>query len=173
MIKIYLPVLVAFVVLFPGTVLSQSVVHGERPSIDLSKIPADAFEKGKINIKFKSLAASFLQKQVSRDHGIVRFGNKNIDELNHRFEVKETKRVFENIFTDKKFDSRHRAAGLQLWYEVDVAANVNIIDAVKAYAALDMIEVAEPCYKKILYDQFNWSPADPQYSPNRGSDAFR
>lgn len=155
--------LTAVVLLLPGTILSQQLVRGERPFIDLSRIPANAYETGKLNIKFKPSAAAFLQYHLPDENGIARFGNTGVDQLNRQFEVKKTKKVFENIVADKKFEPRHVASGLPLWYQLDLPLNTNIIEAAKAYAALDIIEVAEPCYKKTLYDHFNWSPADPQY----------
>jgi subtilisin family serine protease len=168
MIKFYQLLLLVTVLFLPNALISQEVIRGERPSIDLNKIPADAYEKGKLNIKFKPAAAAFLLAIPNKNNGVVAFGNAIVDALNRKFAVKEAKRVFEITLQDKQYEARHIAWGFHLWYELEVPDSINIIEAIKAYASLsNIIEVAEPEYKKILYDQYNklnWSPTDPQYS---------
>ncbi len=168
MIKFCLPALVVAAFLSPFAVLSQQPSRGERPFIDLDKLPADAYEKGKLSIRFRANDSSFLLENPGRTtSGIIRFGNNAVDRLNTKFAVKDARRIFEQALADKQYESRHKAWGLHLWYELDLPDSINVIDAVKAYAALDIVEVAEPRYRKVLYDQFNkytWSPADPQYA---------
>src|SRR5258705_6788117 len=153
--------LLATVFLLPSALRSQEIIRGERPFIDLNQIPADAYEKGKLNIKFKPSATSFLRSTLSKNNGIASFGNTSIDELNRKFTVTNTSRVFEATLRDKQYDARHKAWGLDLWYQLELPGNINVLDAVKAYAALGtIIEIAEPENKKILYDQnskFSWT----------------
>src|ERR1700704_3176636 len=150
--KFYPQLVLAVLFLLPGIARSQEIIRGERPFIDLHKIPADAYQKGKLNIKFKPAAASFLSATPAANNGIVVFGNTMIDALNQKFAVKNAKRIFEVTLQDKQYEARHAAWGFHLWYQLDIPDSINIIDAINAYAALNIIEVAEPEYKKILYD---------------------
>jgi subtilisin family serine protease len=166
--KLYLHSLLSVIFFIPLSVFAQDVVRGERPPVDLDKLPPDAYVKGRLSIKFKPAAVSFLKAIPEKNNnGLVVFGNAAVDELNRKFAVKEAKRVFETILQDKQYEARHKAWGFHLWYELEIPGDVNVVDAIKQYTALGIIETAEPEYKKILYDnnkKLAWTPADPQYA---------
>src|SRR5215813_11660393 len=125
MIKFHQSLVLAIVLLLSCTVFSQEAFRGERPFIDLDKIPGDSYIKGKLNIKFKPAAASFLQITPSTNNNVVSFGNAAIDELNQKFAVKNAKKIFETTPEDKQYESRHSAWGFQLWYELELPGDVN------------------------------------------------
>src|SRR6185436_15191952 len=105
--KFYQLLLLVTVLFLPCALISQEVIRGERPFIDLDKMPADAYVKGKLNIKFKPAAASFLQAIPDKNNGVVAFGNTVVDALNRKFAVKDAKRVFEITLQDKQYEARH------------------------------------------------------------------
>jgi subtilisin family serine protease len=147
-------------------VLAQMAERGERPAISLDALPSDAYEKGQISIKFK--AGWTQQLQALSGNNNPAFGIPAIDSLVALFGVDRKERLFDLILKDQQFDTRHKVWGFHLWYTLKMPNNIDAIAMVKAFAALkDIVEIAEPSYKKILYDRDNftpWTPNDTLYS---------
>jgi len=164
------------------------VVHGERPPIDLDNVPANAYQPGKLMIKIKSTIENIVPARdyLAGESGFVKTGHIELDRLNRDFGVKSIKPMFQSLYNTRSKSSeymeRHKAWGLQLWFELLVDEQTDIIAAVKQYSALEDIEIAEPEYRKRLViadpamnasepvrlpepaSVSDWAPNDPQYS---------
>lgn len=164
------------------------VVHGERPPIDLDDVPADAYEPGRLKIKIKSGIENIVPSQdyLAGENGFAETGHIELDRLNRDFGVKSIKPMFQSLYNTRSKSSdyieRHKAWGLQLWFELLVDEKTDIIAAVKQFGALEDIEIAEPEYRKRLViadpamnasepvrlpepaSVTDWAPNDPQYS---------
>ncbi len=165
---------------------SVKVVKGERPTIDLEKVPADAYEAGKIRVKL----AAGMDKSVpdvmyaSGAKGFITTGVQSLDALNEEFEVKQYKPMLYNLYKSSKKSvankDKHKAWGFHLWFELELTSKANIKDVIKKYRSLKEVEFAEPVYKKVLIgnvpvgdkkeEQNNgtkdskWTPSDTRYS---------
>lgn len=135
--------------------LSAPVTKGERPNINLSYVPEDAYMPGVFRIKFNPEWTRHLDSTPVRhdSKGIVIFGIDEADTLNARYGVHDANPVFSSGAFDQKYGNRHRKWGLHLWYELNVDADKDIIHIIKDYAARDMIAVAEPIYAKRLVSE--------------------
>ncbi len=167
---------------------NYNVIKGERPTIDLEKVPTEAFEKGKIKIKLttnmeKSIPDAMIKAGAN---GFVVTGNSAIDELNKHFGAKQYKPLlwglYENSPKSEKYRERHKAWGFHLWFELEISSDADVKEAVKKFAALGEIEIAEPVYKKRLISNVEpmddpegkgegqndknakWTPNDTRYS---------
>ena len=141
------------------------IVKGERPPIDLSKVNADSYEKGKISVKFtpdmeRSISQMLIQPQKGSD--VVALGNSNIDKLNKEFGAVQYKSMLYGLYEmsakSAQHKERHKAWGFHLWFEITIDADADIKQAVKKFAALKEVEIAEPVYKKRLIGNVNEKP---------------
>lgn len=142
-----------------------TVARGERPVIDLSKVPADAYEPEKIWVKLAPEMEEFIKDNVilvspkgeSLNTGVV-----NIDKLNAKYNVSKIKPMqygyYETSPAAAKYRDRHKAWGFHLWMEVYLPEGTNVIDAVKEYNGLSEVEFAEPVYKTELYEGVSSAP---------------
>ncbi|MBE0663682.1 MAG: S8 family serine peptidase [Bacteroidales bacterium] len=189
MIKVGLLLLAACVM--TGQLLSQEIYEvkrGERPPINVSKLSPDAWEAGRIKIKIKpALYESFSERTLnSGEADFVTTGHEEMDELNKVYGIREYKPLFaalnEANTLSSQLQERHKAWGLNLWYELTMDSRADVAEAVRQFSALADIEFAEPEYKKQLViddpafgkkESANpagdsliilWSPNDPQYS---------
>ncbi len=141
---------------FPGTVeaandpLTGNVVKGERPPINISTIPDQAFEQGIIRIKFSKALENFLDNAVisSNPDGTVRFGIAAIDQLNQQYGVIQVKKTFDVILQNTPFNDRHRLWEFHLWYDLIIPAGTDIRSMVMAYSSQSDIQFSEPVYRK-------------------------
>jgi subtilisin family serine protease len=187
----YLRLIILAFYLVSSNLFSQEIYEikrGERPPIELSKVPPEAYEPGKLKIKvhqqvFETLGNKRIAAGAS---GYVETGIEALDELNRSLEVSEYKPLFSSLYeTNAKAlqnEARHQAWGLHLWFELTVDAKTDIPEAVQMFASLKDVEFAEPEYKKqLVIDDpdflkkvseiqtvdtlpLRWSPNDPQYS---------
>lgn len=159
------------------------VVFGERPPIDLAKIPTDAYEQGKMYIKLREQEGKKLAiRDFKSNNGkSVSTGIDEIDKLNKKFEVTTFKsslnELYLNDFNSKSNRSRHEAWGFDLWYEVHFDKGKSVKQAVAEYATLGSIEIAEPIYIKQRIEPVDVKPYvksstagqsntnDPYYAP--------
>ncbi len=172
-VKLLLIVLLAAL----GTIaFATGVQFGERPFIDIYKVPDKALEQGHIRIKLNP-DYSLLTEKLRLSNNLESFGIKELDALNQRFGVGEITSLFGSPALENKFTWRHKEWGLHLWYEIKFDSQEDIRDIVMAYRELKHIVAwAEPEYKKILWgvdDGLNsganstlsrWTPNDPQYA---------
>ncbi len=129
------------------------VVKGERPPIDLATVPADAFEQGKIYVKFTSAAKHLISDNeiVANQKGYIATGLKGFDDYCNKHRVVSAKQSISNLYkiNSKAIsqESRHEAWGLNLWYELALGDDVDIKKAVSDFQQLAEVEIAEPVYK--------------------------
>ena len=164
--KIYV-IIVLMIVLCAGILNAQEtkiingykVTRGERPTIDLSKVPVDAYESGKISIKLSHEMEKFIKDDVilsSLKGEFVKTGVEKIDKLNETLKVTQIKPKQYGFYkispASVKYRERHKAWGFHLWMEITLPEDADIIEAVKSYMALSEVEIAEPFYKTVLYE---------------------
>ncbi|MBL3658830.1 S8 family serine peptidase [Fulvivirga sediminis] len=102
-----------------------------------------------IRVKLTEEAASALEKrsfQTSRS-GTLLTGLSRVDQVNEEYQVKSMRRMFRDA---GKFEAKHRAHGLHLWYEIiydkstsRTASSASLSAVRSAYEALPDIQVAE------------------------------
>lgn len=158
------------------------VIKGERPPIKLEEVSPDAYEAGKIQIKFKPGMEKGIPDVVhqSEKNGFVVTGIKSIDNLNQKFGAQKYTPLLNGLYekSAKSADNRekHKAWGFHLWFNVEVNSKSDVIEMVKMYSSLDEVEIAEPVYKKKLISnvtpgeerttetkESKWTPNDPRY----------
>lgn len=105
--------------------------------------------QGTIRIKIKPTLGSAVKISKSASTGIVTTGIQELDRLNRSYSVTEMKRVFRY---SPQFEEKHKKYGLDLWYDITVAANTSSTEVVKGYAKLQEIQTAEPILEKRLID---------------------
>jgi len=147
------------------------ILQGERPAIHIRDFPVDAYEQGKIKIKINR---SYEQQLPDIDYrayseGFVKTGIVALDALNAQFQAKSYAPLFSALYETNSrsahFRERHKAWGFHLWFTIELDKNVSIADAVEAYQALHLVEVAEPFYHTVLHAEENdtkWLPDDPR-----------
>jgi len=128
------------------------VVRGERPSIDYSNIPEDAYKKGVFRIKIEENYAEKLPEKgfTKADDGHVRFHIQALDALNKAFDIKEASRTFDVRALDNAYKARHEAWGFHLWFDLYSDKDADIIAMVESYRSMKEISVAELHFKKEL-----------------------
>lgn len=129
------------------------VVKGERPPVNLDAVPVDAFEQGKIYVKFNSDVKHLISdNEISTNHkGHIVTGLKKLDDYFTKYGVTSAKQSISGLYKiNSKAQSnnlRHEAWGLNLWYELSIDANSDIKKAVSEFQQLTEVEIAEPVYK--------------------------
>jgi subtilisin family serine protease len=145
------------------------VVKGERPAIDLNKIPAEAYEPGKLTVKFKEGVEARSSERFIKPStkGFAEVGIASVDQVNKSVSAQQFDRKFYSlleipagtIHSVEQHRSRHEAWGFHRVYEIEIPADQDVIAAVKQYAALPEVEYAEPVYKKALHEPTDVGPA--------------
>lgn len=112
----------------------------EDPSGKSAEIMQDesAVVQGHIRIKLKEEAAERLQVVTTRSG--VSTANANLDLANLNLKAYRMERVFPEA---GKFEARHRAAGLHLWYDVYFDPQMTTRSAVSEYNNLPEVEFVE------------------------------
>lgn len=137
-----------------ATSQDAGVPRGERPPIDLTAVPDDAWEPGVIRIQFAQRHTSWLDAHhPGTDDGRVAFGIAAVDALNDRYGVREASAIFDSPALDQRYAERHRKWGFHLWYNLVVPDTTDVIAMVKAYQQLEDVRVAEPHYRKVIHGE--------------------
>ncbi|TQV87609.1 S8 family serine peptidase [Aliikangiella coralliicola] len=118
---------------------------------------------GVVNVKFsekQTRALDLMAKQKNNnarqftvgEYGYVSTGINEIDKRNQQFKVNSMERIFR---PGGKYEARHRAHGLHLWYRItfDPAYEVNTV--VDSYQQISVIEVANAVYEARISDGWN------------------
>ena len=166
---------------------SYSITRGERPAVDLTLLGSESYTSGRFLIKIKPETQSMLTDvtRFAGDAGFVETGIQSMDQLNELFGVQAYLPYFAGLYqtNSKAYENRerHEAWGFHLWFELLCDPGTDIVNAVRHYATLAEIEVAEPIYKKELIGSHEpdgylmrseystdaisgWFPDDPQFS---------
>ena len=135
--------------------IKHQVRFGERPVIDLEKVDKDSYEAKTIHIKVKPYLSDFLPDNliIAEEGRCVQIGIKEIDEINKNLQVIKYKPLLYGLYElstkSSQHRERHRAWGFHLWFELVFDADIDVIEAVKRYSSLEMVEFAEPLYRKV------------------------
>ena len=164
----------------PAAGQNTPVQFGSRPPIDLDNVPADAYKQGQFRVKFTEAAGQhFDQQPVQMLNGQVVFGIEVLDVLTEAIGLTDARQSFDSPALRNQYTERHRLWGLHLWYDLYTDGTQDVIELVRMFAALDIVDVAEPVYRKQLVagevfdwpeeailrkdDLDEWIPNDPQY----------
>ena len=134
--------------------ISSKVERGERPPIDLDKVPTDAYEPGKVRVKFLPSVEKSIPDVVytAKGNGFVVTGIKSVDNLNQEFgAVTFTPLLgdyYEKSDNNSQYRERHKAWGFHLSFTVEVNSKADVKEMVKKYSSLPEVEYAEPIYIK-------------------------
>jgi len=160
--------------------VSHIVVRGDRPPIDLNTITSDSYKPGIIHLKLDERFGIQLEETPAGrlEDGTVRFFIEAIDVLNNRHGVRGAEQLFRHPSLGNDFSDRHKAWGFHLWYRLEFDDDIDVIDLVRKYEALDDVVIAEPEYRKRLisdpglrHDEIvdavkenqRWTPNDPHF----------
>lgn len=159
--KIYIKCLLSCICLLVSSLISHETIAQNVAEV----------HEGKLRIKIVETTASFLQatRMSQTSDGYLKTGNAALDGVLQQSKATSMKRVFRHA---GKFEAKHRAHGLHLWYEVSIGTDVK--SAVSSYRDLKQVQVSEAIYKKEIvgYDRTMESleivplpsaPNDPQF----------
>jgi len=141
--------------------------RGERPFINLDKVPYTAFEQNKVSVKLNKIA---LANILINNNGSITTTNNTLNELNFRYGLQNVKPLFRDIKPTEKTKVLHEAWGLNNWYTLKFNATVDIKEIVKEYLQTGLFDVVEPVYKKHVLkaedkkDKVDYIPNDPRLS---------
>jgi hypothetical protein len=129
------------------------IKRGERPEINLERVPEDSYYSNKLRIKINP---SFQERLKENDHvnkeGKDFIGLENVDQLLVKHNILKINKTFGSEALKNEYEERHKAWGFHLWYEIEFAECQGIKDLIKQYCDLKEVEFAEPIYKKQLID---------------------
>jgi len=157
------------------------VMRGERPPVNLNSLTTSDYDAGKIYLKFKAEYADLIKSGFSLDeNNHVKTGLTTLDDLNQQYLAGNYRQLIQTVYNSgqksHQFIQRHEAWGFHLWFEVDLAEDADILEVVEAYQSNPAIELAEPIYKKVLYDMpdgSNENESLPQIKLNKsGSERY-
>ncbi len=117
--------------------LIESETDGRRES-GMPAVPADAL-KGSLAVKVSPEVADRIEMAATRS-GFTRSGEASIDRLLEAIDVRSFYRVFPY---DERFEERHRAAGLHLWYGVEFDDEVSLAEAAKLLSEEELITTVQ------------------------------
>lgn len=144
------------------------VKRGPRTTVDIDTVATNSFYPGKLYIKFKPGFDTFLKENITKNAaGNYQFGIRELDAIVQSLNISTLKRSFENTLKNIPNKSEHTAWQLNRWYTIYLPTNTDIKAAIKKLQALsNIIETAEPSYKRHLHDDdpVQWIPADSAYT---------
>jgi subtilisin family serine protease len=163
--------------IFSAVASANEVRRGERPLIDLERVPDEAMEAGRLRLKMHASVENLLDVQPVHvnQKGEVIFGIASVDALNRKYGVLDSRQTFDVVLSNKSFNERHRAWEFHLWYDLKMDSQADIRQMISEYMALPEVAFAEPMYYKDLIghvedmnqeyviDRNTWVPNDPQY----------
>ncbi len=144
--------------------ISKTLKPGERPPIDIRTVPDDAFERGIIQVKLYFEMKSVMQEGVitAGSRGYVELQHPQLDALNQQFGVESYRPLLHNYYAQKQVSpiqmQRHMDFGLDRWYRITISDDSDVRMAVKAFAQLPEVEIAEPIYRVELFEPISVEP---------------
>jgi len=158
-----------------GTSLFAAVSRGERPYIDIYQVPDSAMVSGIIRVKLSEDYSHLSLSSRTLDGQLKRSGETEWDALCTQYGVSKINLLFDSPALATRHVDRHREWGFDRWLELEIDSKANIRDIVMEYRKLsDIVEFAEPEYKKVRYTDPNgfvpisleelqrWSGNDPR-----------
>lgn len=179
--------LLILILLLHGWSMAQDnfkVVKGERPVIDLNKVPEEAFEAGKLRIKLAPQMEQHIKDMVltAGKSGFVVTGIQALDQINATYNITRYESLLAGLYESSPKSNmhreRHKAWGFHLWFELETSSKTDIKTLIKILMELEEVEFAEPVYKKHLIGNVEnerekgssqttttkWTPNDPRYN---------
>ena len=161
----------------------EQIIRGERPPINYEKLDDEAWEKGVLLIKFIPEKTRHLEENPAtlNREGFVTFAIEEVDRLAALYGVSDARQHFLSPALNNTFTERHKAWGFHLWYKLQLDERSSIIEAVREFAGLREVEIAEPVFKIELHEgqgseafeawmpgdgtsgRGEWIPNDPQF----------
>jgi extracellular elastinolytic metalloproteinase len=150
----------------------KALVDGRKSNAEIMNFRGSNAYQGVVRIKFQntksverrleSLMAHNPTGRVSTStNSTLRVADfPELTSKNQQFGATSMKRVFRPA---GKFEAKHQAGGLHLWYEIKVEKAADLDKVLQAYSEVADISVAEPRYEMSL-NVLNSAPNDPQYS---------
>lgn len=128
---------------------------------------SDGIIQGVIRVKLspKLLPYKGIETKKTKSN-IVTTGIAALDKVNAAYSANDMHRVFRY---SPKFEDKHRAYGLHLWYEIQVSSKASISDILSAYSKIDGVELAEPLYKISLVGEGNYTKVSPNEINSKSS----
>ena len=148
------------------------VMHkGERPLINIDKVPSTAFSSDKIHVKFLPQYRNNCKQVAGNPSGNSLFNIPAVDSLNKLYQIKSVKTLFHeglgynNIQSERNAKQllqsidlakalqgeallkKHQSWGFDLWFELDFPTDVDVKKVLQAYQHTNAFEVVEPLYK--------------------------
>ena len=148
------------------------VMHkGERPPINIDKVPSTAFSPNEIHVKFLPQYRNNCKQVAGNPSGNSLFNIPAVDSLNKLYQIKSVKTLFHeglgynNIQSERNAKQllqsidlakalqgeallkKHQSWGFDLWFELDFSTDVDVKKVLQAYQHTNAFEVVEPLYK--------------------------
>ncbi len=123
------------------------VSKGNRPPIDIDKIPASAYKPNRLNLKFQPRFRNNLEHIHSDADGNILCGIALVDALNKKYHLKKATSLFGCKMQDGELYKQHQLWGFDRWYSVSFEGNVDIKEVLLVYKQTNAFEVVEPVYK--------------------------
>lgn len=168
-------VLASVIIMLMIANLFAVVSRGERPYIDIYQVPDSAIVPGLIRVKLSENYSHISLSTRTLDGQLKRSGETEWDALCTQYGVSKINLLFDSPALATRYTDRHREWGFDRWLELEIDSKANIRDIVMEYRKLgDIVEFAEPEYKKVLYADPNgfvpisleelqrWSGNDPR-----------
>ncbi len=109
----------------------------------------DGVLQGTFRVKLNPAIGEAVKFTKAADGQTIQTGIQALDNLNTKYSVVNMKRVFSY---SPKFEHKLQKHGLDLWYEVQYLGTQDTKDVVNEYHKLDLIEISEPIFEKVLID---------------------
>lgn len=160
----------------------HKVTRGARPQIDLSQVPADAYEPGVVQVKLMPGAQKGLTHSITKAgaKGYAQTGLPELDALCARLGVSELRPMMLSLYQrgakSEQYAERHQAWGLDRWFTLTLASKTDVIEAVRQLQGAKDVEWAEPVYRTQIYGHVSpaeygytgngakWTPNDPRFN---------
>ena len=161
--------LLLLLMLVPRQAIGQKQpVFGPRIKTDVDALKPNEYYPGILYVKLKPGYEQWLESlQKNSNHSTITGINK-LDQALKKINAKKISGSFKHVLKQDNRKQTRDLWALNRWLTIEVPANINIPSAVKAFSALqDLIEIAEPSYKRQLFDDgppVTWTPDDSAYN---------
>ncbi|MDY8134196.1 S8 family serine peptidase [Aquimarina sp. 2201CG5-10] len=144
--------LVIVILIIPFSIFSQQKTNkkGERKGVIQVKFTPDQTKRLDKMLQKTSVESGKLKPFKKNEY--IKTGFRKIDENNRQFGVKSMKRVFRPA---GRFEEKHIAYGLHLWYELEFDENKDLELVLRQYKTLDEIDIVSAVYEIKLQDDYD------------------
>ena len=137
---------------FVGIVHAQLNNNRKLPTINVMALGNNAFEAGKVSVKFHRFHIAQSKATVTSDHQIV-FNNTDLNHLSQSYHFNSFKSLFSNVLKDNELLEKHQKYGLDLWFTIEFDETSSVQLLYTLLKKTNLFEVVEPVYKKHLLDE--------------------